>query len=76
MNTAHKSPGPDDIRASFLRNTATETTPMLTDLFHAAVVLYWCFTTETCMLMYISPIYKMGSKADRRNYIALLHLLH
>ena len=33
----HKSPGPDDIGASFLRNTATEIAPMLTHLFQQSL---------------------------------------
>ena len=33
----HKSPGPDDIGASFLKNTVTKIAPMLTHLFQQSL---------------------------------------
>ena len=67
----HKLPGPDDIGASFLRNTATEIASMLTHLFQQSLYSGVLRTTglETCLRMYLLFIRRV---ARQRNYRPVL----
>ena len=62
----HKSSGPNDVNAHFLKATATEITPVLTHLFQQSLLdgvlpLIW-------KRAHVCPIFKKGNRSDPRNY--------
>ena len=61
-----KSPGPDSIHLYALKATAAEVSPMLTHIFQQSldsgiVPIQWKH-------VYVSPVFKKGSKSDPKNY--------
>ena len=61
-----KSPGPDNIHACFLKNTAREMAPMLTHLYQLSLTT--AVLPKIWKEAYVTPIYKAGERTDPKNY--------
>ena len=62
----HKSPGPDNLHAAFLKQVSVEIAPMLTHLFQQSlrdnsIPAVW-------KQAYVTPIYKKGNRSHPKNY--------
>ena len=62
----HRSPGPDNLHAAFLKQVSMEIAPMLTHLFQQSlrdnsIPAVW-------KQAHVTPIYKKGNRSDPKHY--------